>query len=143
MTMPDGERRGRRWRSLVDEQIRSNGWDRAAEVLTAELPAEALSRNTLEPIAEAGMASDPDRVAGFLSKLPADHAAETMPTFIARWAERDYNAAGQWLNASAGTAPWRDRAVALLEEKIAPLDAAAARAWAATITAPAVRQTLK
>ena len=143
MTMPDGERRGRRWRSLVDEQIRSNGWATAAEVLTAELPAEALSRNTLEPIAEAGMASDPDRVAGFLSKLPADHAAEAMPAFIARWAERDYNAAGQWLNASAGTAPWRDRAVALLEEKIAPLDAAAARAWAATITAPAVRQTLK
>lgn|GEM_PF-4603559 len=96
MTLPDGERRGRRWRSLVDEQIRSHGWDAAAEVLTTELPAEAISRNTLEPIAEAGMATDPEKVAGFLSNLSSGHAAEAVPAFTARWAERDYNAAGQW-----------------------------------------------
>ena len=65
------------------------------------------------------------------------------PSSHARWAGCDYNAAGQWLNTSAGPAPWRDQAVALPVEKIAPLDAAAAKAWAATITDPAVKQTLK
>jgi len=66
-----------------------------------------------------------------------------MPAFIARWAGCDYNAAGQWLNTSAGPAPWRDQAVALPVEKIAPLDAAAAKAWAAIITDPAVRPPLQ
>jgi hypothetical protein len=62
-----------------------------------------------------------------------------MPEFVARWADRDYNATAAWLGLAPPGVPWRDAAIASFVGKIRSVDPDAARTWADTIKDPALR----
>ena len=135
----DPARRDRRWSALVEEQIRSAGWEPALQVLSGELPAEARTPRNLAAIMDSGLSTAPATLASRIAGLPDNTAPKIMPELIARWTERDYNAAATWLRTAPADAAWRDPAIAALVGRITAIDPAAARSWAAVIKDPALR----
>jgi hypothetical protein len=139
-TLDDPDERGSRWASLVNEQSLTAGGRAAIEVLVNELPAEAMTAENVAVLLGAGLGEAPAALAGRVAALPEAIAAATLPDFIGRWTERDYNAAAAWLGEVPASTSWRDAAVSSFVEKISELDPEAARTWAATIKDPVMRE---
>lgn len=142
MTLPDAVERDERWSALTYEQICTKGWDAAASIIATECPPEAINSESWAQLTNYAITTQPEKVANFLTTIPAERVSAVLPDFIKRWTARNYNAAATWLRDSPPMAPWRDAAVAALVDEIRPLDPEAARIWTDTITDPAIHERL-
>jgi len=64
--------------------------------------------------------------------LSADEWGQAFPNAIAQWAQRDYNAAGEWLGQQESS-PEKDRAVQSFVQTVSPVDPQSAVIWAESI----------
>lgn len=112
----------------------------AAAAFVQSLPDGEARHRAITWVAGAWMAHDPAAVAAWVGSLPEGAArAETLAKVTATWAERDPLATGAWLmTLPAGHS--RDLAVASFAERLAPIDAEAARLWTARIGDPVLRE---
>lgn len=119
---------------------------RAAAAFVDSLDLEDADRGELAlRVATGNLRDDPaGKGQWLLENSGSAQKGKNLAYFVSRWAEEDFNAAGEFLNSLDAGAPYHGRAVASYARKIAEKEPPTAVDWAGTITQEKLRaDTLK
>ena len=127
-------------RSLITAAMRNQGFEEARRSLS-ELPLSATQRSrVMSDLTAQGLQQNPEEMLEWICSyaMTSGHS-NILPQAIQQWAERDYNAAGEWLG-SRESSPDRDHAVQAYTSAVSRIDPDAALVWTNEIYDTAKRE---
>jgi hypothetical protein len=130
-----GEERGDAVEQVVDSFFTSDPGGDAAREWAESLPDTdpRLKAGVTARVADALAKSSPEKAAEWVADLPEGSRSRAMASVAGRWASKDPNAAGTWLD-SIPASPERNEAVVNFAWTVRREDPEAAMIWAGTIT---------